>query len=71
MLFIYLYILKIMLEIQTFLNKNLQTACDVNHRPRWKLIKKTVSVHFDQSKLRLDQSKIVPDIFLLDFPTQP
>ena len=39
MLFIYLYILRIMLEIQTFLNKNLQTACDVNHRLRWKLIK--------------------------------
>ena len=28
-------------------------------------IKKTVSVHFDRSKLRLDQSKIVFDIFLI------
>ena len=34
MLFIYLYILRIMLKIQTFLHKNLQTTCDVNHRPR-------------------------------------
>ena len=33
MLFIYLYILRIMLEIQTFLHKNLQTTCDVNRRP--------------------------------------
>ena len=29
-----------------------------------KLFKKTVSVHFDWSKLRLDQSKIVLDVFL-------
>ena len=28
-------------------------------------IKKTVSVHFDRSKLRLDQSKIVSDVFLI------
>ena len=32
-----------------------------------KLFKKTVSVHFDRSKLRLDQSKIVPDVFLNRF----
>ena len=30
-----------------------------------KLIKKTISVHFDWSKLRLDQSKIVSEIFLI------
>ena len=28
-----------------------------------KLIKKTDLVNFDPSKLRLDQSKIVPDVF--------
>ena len=28
-------------------------------------IKKTVSVHFNRSKLRLDQSKIVSDVFLI------
>ena len=32
-----------------------------------KLFKKTDLVHFDRSKLRLDQSKIVPDIFLNRF----
>ena len=32
-----------------------------------KPIKKTVSVHFDRSKLRLDQSKIVPNFFLIRF----
>ena len=36
-----------------------------------KLIKKTNLVHFDRLKLKLDQSKIVPDVFLLGFPTQP
>ena len=30
-------------------------------------IKKIVSVYFDRSKLRLDQSKIVPDVFLNRF----
>ena len=28
-------------------------------------IKKAISVHFDQSKLRLDQSKIMYDVFLI------
>ena len=32
-----------------------------------KLFKKTDLVHFDRSKLRLDQSKIVPDVFLNRF----
>ena len=32
-----------------------------------KLFKKTDLVHFNQSKLRLDQSKIVPDVFLNRF----
>ena len=32
-----------------------------------KLFKKTDLVHFDRSKLRLDRSKIVPDIFLNRF----
>ena len=28
-------------------------------------IKKIVSIHFDRSKFRLDQSKIVSDVFLI------
>ena len=34
-------------------------------------IKKIVSTFFDRSKLRLDQSKIRPDVFFCKFPTQP
>ena len=34
MLFIYLYALRIMLDMQAFLHKYLQTTCDVNRRPR-------------------------------------
>ena len=32
-----------------------------------KLFKKTDLIHFDRSKLRLDQSKIIPDVFLNKF----